>query len=94
MIWVKVLRGIRGGIWGLAAGSAIFMVADFETRSRRYDSSAFQQNARASIGLFELLGVLIVALSVDRVLELRERGMLESHAAKAKEALERGPAQA
>lgn len=89
MKWVKVVRAIRGGVWGLASVAAVFTVGDLERRMFKYDISAMQQGARASIGMFELLGVLIVVLSIDRVLELRERGMLERGRPQEKEALER-----
>lgn len=76
MPWLGIVRGLRGAGWGVAAGLAIYNVVDVERRMVRFDESAFQQSARATVGLFQLLALLIVALAFDRVLELRERGLL------------------
>lgn len=81
MNWLKVVRSVRGVVWGVAAGLAVYTASDVERRMFRIDEdSTLRQSTIALVGILELLCLLIAAVALDRILELRERGMLESAA--------------
>lgn len=84
MIQLTIVRMLRGAAWGAAAFWAVY-----ECREMRYalmhQDTAFQQNVLTGSVACRLIATLIVALAIDRVLELRERGLSAKAAALARE---------
>lgn len=65
-----VLRVARRIVWVIAAIVALWTVADVERRMVAFDQSAWQQSARGTVAIVELLALFIVTFGIDRVLEL------------------------
>lgn len=78
MNWLAIVRGLRGGAWGVGAALAIYGVNFMEGRIAKLQMSAPQAASFAAVTIAELIALYVVVRAVDTVLELRERRLLEA----------------
>jgi hypothetical protein len=71
---MRIVRSLRGAVWGVAAALSVWIAYECERRFLRVESAP-QQAALAGLTLVELVTLYVVTRAVDRVLALLHDGL-------------------